>query len=143
VEFGALYHLQLQMKIRGDFTEFARLIRRIAEIADSRYSTQVAVVADCEAAHHTIRGEMPEAYRCCRRFNAAIEAANEPPLERWPHYVTEFQVMLADRRAEDAEEFLSSHLHQFDGALRRRTELCIALARWLSAKWRGTGATAE
>lgn len=143
VEFGALYHLQLQMKIRGDFTEFARLIRRIAEIADSRYSTQVAVVADCEAAQHTIQGELSEAYRCCQCFNAAIEAANEPPLERWPHYITEFQVMLADRRAEDAEKFLLSHLHHFDGALRRRTELCVALARWLSAKWRGEGASAE
>ena len=142
VEFGALYHLQLQMKIRGDFTEFARLIRRIAEIADSRYSTQVAVVADCEAAHHTIRGELPEAYRCCRRFTAAIETANEPPLERWPHYITEFQVMLADRRADDAEKFLLSHLHHYDGALRRRTELCIMLARWLSAKWQGADASA-
>ena len=53
VEFGALYHLQLLMKMRNDFSEFATLIARLAEIADSRYTTQVAVAADCQAALHT------------------------------------------------------------------------------------------
>ena len=43
VEFGALYHLQLLMKLRNEWSEFATLIARIAEISDSRYTTQVAI----------------------------------------------------------------------------------------------------
>jgi LuxR family transcriptional regulator, maltose regulon positive regulatory protein len=135
VEFGALYHLQLQMKSRGDFTEFAALIARLAEIADSRYTTQVAVVADCEAALHTIRREFAEAHAACERFMAAIEAANEPPLERWPHFITKFQVLLAERRAEAAAGFLTELLPLYSGALRQRTETCVLMARACAAKW--------
>ena len=137
VEFGALYHLQLLMKSRNDFTEFAALVRRLAEIADSRYTTQVAVVADCEAALHTIRREFAEAHAACDRFMAAIEAANEPPLERWPHFITKFQVLLAEGRADLAAAFLTDLLPLYSGALRRRTETCVLLARACGAKWTG------
>jgi len=78
VEFGALYHLQLLMKLRGDFSEFEVLIARLAEIADSRNTTQVAVVADCQAAVHTFKGNHAGARAACERFMAAIEGANEP-----------------------------------------------------------------
>ncbi|HET9317777.1 MAG TPA: hypothetical protein VFQ51_19440, partial [Vicinamibacteria bacterium] len=106
VEFGALYHLQLLLKLRNDLEGFGALVERLAEIADSRYTTQVAVLADCQAALHTLQGRLPEAYRACERFTMAIEAANEPPIERWPHFVTEFQVRLADRRPREAAAFL-------------------------------------
>ena len=137
VEFGALYHLQLLMKSRNEFSEFAALIRRLAEIADSRYTTQVAVVADCEAALHTIRREFREAHAACDRFMAAIEAANEPPLERWPHFVTKFQVLLAEGHADAAAEFLTERLPLYSGAIRQRTETCVLIARACKAKWTG------
>jgi len=79
VEFGALYHLQLLMKMRNDWSEFATVIARIDEIADSRFATQVAVAADCRATLHTRQRAFAEAYRDCKRFMEAIEAANEPP----------------------------------------------------------------
>jgi len=135
VEFGALYHLQLQMKSRNDFTEFAALIRRLAEIADSRYTTQVAVVADCQAALHTVRRDFVAAHAACTQFMAAIEAANEPPLERWPHFITKFQVMLAEGRAVAAAEFLTDLLPLFSGALRQRTQTCVLVAGAGAAKW--------
>jgi len=134
VEFGALYHLQLQMKSRNDFAEFATLIQRLAEIGDSRYTTQVAVVADCEAALHTVRRNFSEAHAACERFMAAIEAANEPPLERWPHFVTKFQVLLAEGRAEEAAEFLMDLLPLFSGGLGQRTQTCVLVARACIAK---------
>jgi LuxR family maltose regulon positive regulatory protein len=135
IEFGGLYHLQLQMKSRNDFTEFAALIKRLAEIADSRYTTQVAVVADCQAALHTFRRDFAEAHAACERFMTAIEAANEPPLERWPHFITKFQVLLAEGRAADAIEFLNDLLPLFSGALRQRTETCVLVAHACAAKW--------
>ncbi len=134
VEFGGLYHLQLQMKSRNDFTEFGILIKRLAEIADSRYTTQVAVVADCQAALHTIRREFVEAHAACARFMAAIEAANEPPLERWPHFVTKFQVLLAEGRAAEAAAFLIDLLPLYSGAIRQRTETCVLVARACQAR---------
>jgi DNA-binding SARP family transcriptional activator len=134
VEFGALYHLQLLMKMRNDWSEFATIIDRIAEISDSRYTTQVAVTADCEAALHTHHKRFATALRACERFMAAIEAANEPPLERWPHFITKFQVLLAAGTPEEATAFLDDLLHLFDGALRQRTQLCILAARALAAK---------
>ena len=39
---------------------------------------------------------------------AAIEAANEPPIERWPHFITKFQVLLGESRATEAAAFLES-----------------------------------
>lgn len=143
VEFGALYHLQLLMKSRNDFTEFAALVQRLAEIADSRYTTQVAVVADCEAALHTIRSDFARAHEACDRFMAAIEAANEPPLERWPHFITKFQVLLAEGRADLAEAFLTDLLPLYSGALRRRTETCVLIARACQAKWAGDASYPE
>jgi DNA-binding SARP family transcriptional activator len=137
VEFGALYHLQLQMKARNDFSEFSALVRRLAEIADSRYTTQVAVVADCQAAMHTLQGNLTSAYRACERFMAAIEAASEPPIERWPHFITRFQVLLADRRPAEAAEFLNDLLPLFDGGVRQRTLACVHIARAFAAKWNG------
>jgi DNA-binding SARP family transcriptional activator len=137
VEFGALYHLQLQLKGHNDLSGFAALIKRLAEIADSRHTTQVAVVADCQAALHTLHGEFAAAYRACERFNAAIEAANEPPIERWPHFITQFQVLLADRKPQEASAFLEGVLPLFDGAVRQRTLTCIHIARALAAKWDG------
>jgi hypothetical protein len=137
VEFGGLYHLQLQMKSRNEFTEFAQLIRRLAEIADSRYTTQIAVVADCQAALHTIRGDFAEARLACHRFMTAIEAANEPPLERWPHFITKFQVLLAEGQAEEAAGFLTDLLPLFSGALRQRMDTCVLLARACKAKREG------
>lgn len=135
VEFGALYHLQLHMKSRNDFTEFAALIGRLAEIADSRYTTQVAVVADCQAALHTARRDFAAAHTACQRFMAAIEAANEPPIERWPHFITLFQVLLAERRPADAAAFLEGLLALFDGAVHRRTSACVLVALAFAAKW--------
>ena len=137
VEFGGLYHLQLQMKSRNDFTEFGVLIKRLAEIADSRYTTQVAVVGDCQAALHTIRRNFAEAHAACARFMAAIEAANEPPLERWPHFITKFQVLLAERKASAAAAFLTDLLPLYSGAIRQRTETCVLVARACQAKWNG------
>lgn len=135
VEFGGLYHLQMQMKYRNDFAEWDRLVARLAEIADSRFTTQVAVVADCQAARHARQGNFAEAYRDCDRFMAAIEAANEPMVERWPHYITKYQVLLADRRPEAATALLAELLPRLDGGARRRTELCILAAVALQAKW--------
>jgi LuxR family transcriptional regulator, maltose regulon positive regulatory protein len=135
VEFGALYHLQLLMKMRNDWSEFGALIARIARIADSRYTTQVAVAADCHAALHTVQGNFAEAYRACERFMAAIEAANEPPIERWPHFITRFQVLLADRRPHEAAVFLEGLLPLFDGAMLQRTRLCVQVAHTFAAKW--------
>lgn len=138
VEFGALYHLQLFMKMRGDFSEFETLVSRLAEIADSRYTTQVAVVADCQAAAHTLKGNHALANAACDRFMTAIEAANEPPIERWPHFITNFQVLLGEGRAVEAAAFLESVKPMFDGAVRRRTEACIGVARTIDAKWRNS-----
>ncbi|HET6160248.1 MAG TPA: BTAD domain-containing putative transcriptional regulator [Dongiaceae bacterium] len=141
VEFGALYHLQLLMKLRNDFTEFARLVARLSEIADSRYSTQVGVVADCRAALHTRQRNFAEAYRDCDRFMASIEAANEPILERWPHYVTKYQVLLADHRPKDAAALLADLLPRLEGGMHDRTTLCIRAAEALGAKWERDAAT--
>jgi LuxR family maltose regulon positive regulatory protein len=135
VEFGALYHLQYSMKLRNDFAEFEALIDRLAEIADSRYTTQVAVVADCRAALHTVQENFGAAYRDCERFMAAIEAANEPPIERWPHFVTKFQVLLADRKPREAAALLEPLLSLFAGGVRRRTQACVSVASALDAKW--------
>jgi DNA-binding SARP family transcriptional activator len=137
VEFGAIYHLQVLTKLRNDFAEFERLVDRLTRIADSRYSTQMDVVADCQVALHTRRGDLPEAYRACERCMAAVEAANEPPIERWPHYITHYQVLLADSREGDAASLLQEHLPQFDGGVRQRTEAAIALAHALQARSRG------
>ena len=137
VEFGGLYHLQLQMKSRNDFTEFEALIKRLAEIADSRYTTQVAVLADCQAALHTLRRDFTAAHAACDRFMTAIEAANEPPLERWPHFITLFQVWLAERKPAEAAGFLADLLPLFSGAARQRTETCVRVARACEARWTG------
>jgi LuxR family maltose regulon positive regulatory protein len=143
VEFGALYHLQLLMKMRNDWSEFGALISRIARIADSRYTTQVAVAADCQAALHTLHGNFREAYRACERFMSAIEAANEPPIERWPHFITQYQVLLADRKPLDAAAFLEPLLPLFDGAVLDRTRLCIQVARAFDARWKGSPSYAQ
>jgi LuxR family transcriptional regulator, maltose regulon positive regulatory protein len=135
VEFGGLYHLQLQMKLRNDFTEFSRLVGRLGEIADSRYTTQVAVVADCQAAMHTWQEDFPAAYRDCERFMASIEAADEPLLERWPHYVTKYQVLLGDGKAREAAALLNEILPRLEGGMHARTVLCIRAAVALAAKW--------
>lgn len=137
VEFGGLYHLQLLMKLRNDFSQFNTFVTRLAEIADSRYTTQTAVVADCHAAMHTRQGNFGEAYRDCERFMAAIEAANEPIIERWPHYITQYQVLLADRRPKKAVELLTEFLPRVDGGAHRRTLLCVRAAVALEAKWEG------
>ena len=143
VEFGALYHLQLQMKSHNDFTEFSALVERLSQIADSRYTTQVAVVADCEAALHTIRRDFAGAHAACSRFMAAIEAANEPPLERWPHFITKFQVLLASGQADLAADFLTALLPLYTGALRQRTETCVLMAGACRAKWTQDSSYAE
>ena len=134
VEFGALYHLQLLAKLDGQLEEFGSLVDRLAGIADSRYTTQVAIVADCQAARLTLDGTPEAAHPFCARFNAAIEAANEPPVERWPHYVTEYQVLLAANRYAEARSLLQRVLPQFDGEVRRRTEVCIAIATALEQR---------
>lgn len=136
VEFGALYHLQLLAKLRGDMAEFAELVTRLVAIADSRYTTQVAVAADCQAALHTLHGRHAEALRACERFMAAITAAAEPPVERWPHFITKFQALLGAGQARAAARFLAGLLPLFDGELRRRTAACITLAQACAAKWR-------
>ena len=138
VEFGALYHLQLLMKLRNEWSEFATLIARIAEISDSRYTTQVAVAADCEAALHTRQKRFAAASADCDRFMAAIEAANEPPIERWPHFITKFQVLLAAEMCDEAAAFLEDLIHLFDGAVRQRTQICVLAAHAFAAKWRGS-----
>ena len=137
VEFGAIYHLQVLMKLRNDFAEFERLVERLTHIADSRYSTQMDVVADCQVALHARRGDLAEAYRTSECCLAAVEAANEPPIERWPHYITHYQVLLADNREEEAASLLREHLPQFDGGVRQRTEAAIALAQALQARPKG------
>ena len=137
VEFAALYHLQLQMKSVNRIDEFGQLIRRLAEIADSRYSTQVAVLADCEAAMHTLEGNVAKAEAACARIMATIEAANEPPLERWPHFITQFQTLLAGGNAVDAAAYLDGLIDLFDGAMHERIRVCILAAHALGAKWQG------
>jgi DNA-binding SARP family transcriptional activator/transposase len=134
VEFGALYHLQWQMRLRNEFTQCAGLVARLAAIADSRYTTQVAVIADCEAALHTAAGRSDEAQRACARFMAAIEAADEPPVERWPHFITLFQAQLRAGRLADAIDGLQQRVGAFDGALRQRMQACIAVAQAVAAK---------
>ncbi|RWK61563.1 hypothetical protein [Mesorhizobium sp.] len=137
VEFGGLYHLQMQMKFRNDFAEFHQVVARLAEIADSRFTTQVAVVADCNAALHARQGDFVAAYQDCERFMAAIEAANEPMVERWPHYITNFQVLLADRKPREAAALLSDLLPRLEGGARKRTEICILGAAALESLWDG------
>lgn len=136
VEFGALYHLQLLIKLRGELTEFEALIERLAQVADSRYSTQYGVLADCQAALHTLRGDRDEAERACARVIASIKAAHEPPIECWPHYITHFQVLLLQEQADKAARYLEALAPQFDAGVRQRTDACIGLARALEAKWR-------
>jgi LuxR family transcriptional regulator, maltose regulon positive regulatory protein len=138
VEFGALYHLQLLMKVRNDWSEFGTLIARIGRIADSRYTTQVAVAADCQAALATRERKLADAWRAVEKFMAAIEEANEPPIERWPHFITRFQVLLVERKPVEAGEFLEGLLHLFDGAVRARTQACVYVARAFAAKWSGS-----
>jgi LuxR family maltose regulon positive regulatory protein len=137
VEFGGLYHLQMQMKFRNDFAEFQHVVERLAEIADSRFTTQVAVVADCRATLHARQGDFAAAYRDCEDFMAAIEAANEPMVERWPHYITQFQVLLADHRPREAAALLGDLTPRLDGGARRRTEICILAAEALEARGGG------
>lgn len=137
VEFGALYHLQLRMKASHRFDEFGQLVGRLAQIADSRYTTQVAVLADCEAAMHTLRGNFVEARAACVRVMHAIEAANEPMVERWPHFVTQFQVLLGSGDAAGAASYLEGVVALFDDALRERTEVCIAAAETVMRRQSG------
>lgn len=143
VEFGGLYHLQLLLKLRNDFREFERVVKRLSAIADSRFTTQVAVVADCLAALHVYQGKLEEAYRDCDRFMAAIEEANEPLVERWPHYVTKFQVLIADRRPDDAIALLQEIVDRLEGGPRERLRACIATAEALKEKWEGGSAYPE
>lgn len=135
IEFSALYHLQLLMKLRNDFSEFNALVSRLGALGDSRFTTQVAVVADCHAAMHTRQGDFTRAYRDCDAFMAAIEKADEPMVERLPHYITKFQVLLADRRPGDAAALLAGILERLDDSLRRRAELSILAARVFEKKW--------
>ncbi len=135
VEFSALYHLQLLMKLRNDFSEFNALVSRLGEIGDSRFTTQVAVVADCHAAMHTRQGDFAKAYQDCDTFMDAIERANEPMVERWPHYVTKFQVLLADRQPRQAVELLEAILDRLDGGPRRRVKLAILAGKAVEQKW--------
>lgn len=135
VEFGGLYHLQMQMKFRNDFAEFHQVVGRLAEIADSRFSTQVAIVANCYATLHARQGDFAAAYQDCERFMAASETANEPMVERWAHYITKFQVLLADRKPREAAALLSDLLPRLDGGARKRTEICILAAAALESLW--------
>lgn len=139
VEFGALYHLQMQMKYHNSFGELRPLLARLSEIADSRFTTQVAVVADCLATLHARQGEFIEAHRECDRFMAAIEAANEPMRERLPHYFTTLQVLLAERRAGDAAVLLEELLPRLESGGLKRAQLLIRAARTIEAKWNGDG----
>ncbi|RWN62554.1 hypothetical protein [Mesorhizobium sp.] len=135
VEFGGLYHLQMQMKFRNDFAELDQVVERLAEIADSRFSTQVAIVANCYAALHARQGDFAAAYEDCERFMAASEAANEPMVERWAHCITKFQVLLADRKPREAAALLSDLLPRLNGGARKRTEICILAAAALESLW--------
>lgn len=137
VEFSGLYHLQLLLKLRNDFAGFADLVTRLGEIADSRFTTQVAVVADCRAAMHARQGNFVEAYKDCDRFMAAIEEANEPMVERWPHYVTKFQVLVADRKPDEAAKLLAGIVDRLDGGPRERVKICILAAAAFEDKWKG------
>lgn len=56
--------------------------------------------------------------------------------DRWLQYIAKFEVLLADGRAADAAEFLTELLPLFTGALRRRMETCVLVARVCAAKWR-------
>jgi tetratricopeptide (TPR) repeat protein len=138
VEFSGLYHLQLLLKLRNDFVGFTDLVARLSEIADSRFTTQVAVVADCRAAMHARQGNFVEAYKDCDRFMTAIEEANEPMVERWPHYVTKFQVLLADRRPSEAASLLTGIVERLDGGPRERVKVCILAAAAFEEKWKGS-----
>ncbi|ATQ42688.1 hypothetical protein [Caulobacter mirabilis] len=139
VEFGALYHLQHLMRLRNDWEELAAFVDRLAAVADSRHTTQVAVVADCQAALHTRNGDVPAATEACERFMTAIEAADEPPIERWPHFITRFQIRIAARDADTAIRELEAVLPLFDdGAVAERTRVCIAIAGAIDAKRRGS-----
>jgi LuxR family transcriptional regulator, maltose regulon positive regulatory protein len=140
VEFGALYHLQLQLKLRNDLAGLVELVARLGEIADSRHTTQVAVVADCEAAWHTLRGDPAQAWPACTRFLAAIERGQEPPIERWPHYLTCYQVLLAEQRHAEAADYLAALAPQYEGGVRQRAEACVTLARALQLRAQGDAA---
>jgi LuxR family transcriptional regulator, maltose regulon positive regulatory protein len=136
VEFGALYRLQLLLKMRNDWAEFGSVITRIAQITDSRHTTQVAATADCEAAWHTVHGRARLAQHACERLTAAVEAATTPPACRWTHLVTQFEVLLASGETGAAAEFLAGQEHHFAGALLERMQLCVLAARALDAKAR-------
>lgn len=134
VEFGGLYHLQYQLKLQNRWTEYGDLVARLARVADSRHSTQVAVVADCEAALHTRFGRVEAATGACARFLAAIEAAGEPPIERWPHYVTHFQSLLGAERFAEAAAYMRGLAPQFDAGVADRTIACALIAEALEIK---------
>jgi hypothetical protein len=73
----------------------------------------------------------------------AIEEANEPMVERWPHYVTKFQVLLADRRPAEAASLLADVVDRLDGGPRERVKICILAAAAFEEKWRGGAAYEE
>lgn len=134
VEFGGLYHLQYQLKLQNRWAEYATLAARLAKVADSRHSTQVAVVADCEAALHTRFGRIEAAEAACARFLTAIEAAGEPPIERWPHYVTRFQSLLSAGQFAEAAAYMRKLAPQFDAGVADRTIACALIAEALETK---------
>lgn len=134
VEFGALYHVQYQMKLRNEWAELAGVVRRLEAVADSRFTTQVAVLADCQAALHTRNGAVAEAAAACRRFMHAIEAADEPPVERWPHYITRFQARLASGDVDRAAAELREVMPMFEGAMHDRIGACVAIAEAIAAE---------
>jgi len=133
VEFGGLYHLQLQLKLRNEMVEFEAVVSRLREIADSRFSTQYAVVADCEASLHTLQGRAMQALDVCARFLPVVET-NDPPVERWPHYATYYQALIAAGQCRQAVAFLESKLCLYDGGVRQRIGACITLARAVHAR---------
>jgi len=143
VEFGGLYHLQYQLKLQNRWEDYPPLVDRLAKVADSRHSTQVAVVADCQAALHTWAGRIEAADAACDRFLVAIEAAGEPPIERWPHYVTRFQMLVAGGRLAEGAAYMRSLAPQFDAVVADRTLVCAQLAEALMAKAAGEADYAE
>lgn len=134
VEFGGLYHLQYQLKLQNRWADYAALVARLAKVADSRHSTQVAVVADCEAALHTRFGRVEAAEAACARFLTAVETAGEPPIERWPHYVTRFQSLLGAARFAEAATYMRRLAPQFDAGVADRTIACALIAEALEAR---------
>jgi DNA-binding SARP family transcriptional activator len=86
-----------------------------------------------------MRRDFGHAHVACDRFMAAIEEANEPPLERWPHFITKFQVLLGEGRTGEAGAFLTELLPLYSGGLRQRTETCVAVAQAYGAKTSSTG----